>query len=80
MHLKENTKKGVASRAEPSKEERELESLLSPSEWLEVFMKTCSGLWWLGPTYYHRMVYFIYCGACSKKFGNDLQKVNFQAR
>ena len=78
MHLKENAKRGVLGKTEPvpSKEEREVESLLSPYEWLEVFMKTCTGLWKLGPAYHHRLTYFVYCAASSKKIGKDLQKVS----
>ena len=76
MHLKAIKKKGLRSTAEPGKEEKEMEGLLSSHEWLQVFMKTCSGLWQLGPPYYHRLVYFIYCAAITGKFGKDLEKVN----
>ena len=75
MHLKVIKKKGVRSRSELSKEEKELEGLLSPQEWLQVYMKTVSGLWQLGPPYYHRMVYLIYCATISGKFGKELEKV-----
>ena len=76
MHLKVNKKKGIRSRSEPSKEEKELEGLLSAQEWLQVYMKTISGLWQLGPAYYHRMVYLIYCATLSAKFGKELEKVS----
>lgn len=75
MHLKTIKKKGVRGKSEPNKEEKELEGLLSPQEWLEAFMNTLSGLWKLGPPYYHRMVYLIYCAAITGKFGKELEKV-----
>ena len=76
MHLKASKKKGLRSLAEPSKEEKDMESLLSPVEWLQLFMKTCSGLWQLGPPYYHRLVHFIYCATISGKFEKELEKVS----
>ena len=75
MHLKTIRRKGLCSTGESSKEEKEIEILLSPLEWFQLFMKTCTGLWQLGPPYYHRLVYFIYCAAISLKFGKELIKV-----
>ncbi len=77
MHLKVNKKKGVRSRTEPSKEEKELEGLLSIQEWFQVYTKTVSGLWQLGPPYYHRMVYLIYCATLSAKFAKEVEKVSY---
>ena len=76
MHLKVNKKKGIRSKSEPGKEEKELEGLLSTQEWFQVYVKTVSGLWQLGPTYYHRMVYLIYCATLSAKFSKEVEKVS----
>ena len=76
MHLKVNKKKHFRSMPESSKEEKEVEGLLSLHEWFQVFVKTLSGLWKLGPPYYHRMVYLIYCAVITGKFGKELEKVS----
>ena len=76
MRLKNIKRKGLRSTGEPSKEEKEIENLLSPLEWLQMFMKTCTGLWQLGPLYYQRLLYFIYCAAITLKFGKELVKVH----
>lgn len=75
MHLKVNKKKGIRSKSELGKEEKELEGLLSTQEWFQVYVKTVSGLWQLGPPYYHRMVYLIYCATLSAKFAKEVEKV-----
>ncbi len=59
-----------------SGEGMEVESLLSPPEWFELYRTTCAGLLKIGtPSSHYRTTYFIYCAVITNKFSGDLEKV-----
>ncbi len=65
--------------SESRKEDKDLENLLSPEEWLDMFRETCTGLLRIGsPACHYRVIYFIYCAIVSTKFtaSKQLERVS----
>ena len=64
--------------AESRREDMEMEHLLSPLEWFNLYRETCMGLLKLGTaTSHYKITYFIYCAALTMKFSGELEKVSF---
>ena len=55
----------------------EIEKLLSPPDWFNLYQETCTGLLRIGTASCHyRIIYLIYCAAINNKFSGDLEKVS----
>lgn len=54
----------------------DVENLLSPQEWFDMFRQTCTGLLKVNtPAAHYQIIYFIYCAVITMKFGEELLKV-----